>query len=173
MKRRHDYDDIREYKGYRFGIRFEPDYDHGAPWEESDGHGIVSEWTTRDKEPGERVLVSDYSHKRYYNVVETLKIAKREGWDAPPYGGKKGEKAARAVQADFEYLRQWCNDQWRYAGVIVEQLDDDDNPTGIEASLWGVETYKDYHEKDVVPELLDECMAQIEVETPDIIVSEN
>lgn len=174
--RRREYDDIREHKGYRFGVRFTHDPDSGAPWENADGHGIVSDWTTRAKAPGERVLAQDGRSKRYYDVAGTIKIAKRDGWDAEPYGPKdepKGAKAARAVAADFEFLRQWCNDVWSYVGVTVEQIDDDDKPTGVQASLWGVETYKDYHEKTVVQELIDECMSVIEVEHPDVQLSEN
>lgn len=30
-------------------VTIEQDCDHGAPWEECDGHGEVSDWTTRDK----------------------------------------------------------------------------------------------------------------------------
>lgn len=175
MSRRHDYEEIRTHKGYRFGIRYEDDTDHGAPWEENDGHGIVSEWTTRAKAPGERVLHADRGDKRYYDVAESIKVAKRDGWDAEPFGPAdepKGVRAARAVAADFQYLRAWCRDEWRYVGVVVEQIDEDDSPLGVEASLWGVETYKDYHET-VVQELIDECMASIEVEQPDIVLSEN
>lgn len=65
---------------YRVRISVQFDEDHGAPWEEHDGHGPVSEWTTRDKRPGERVLVSDRGSKRYYDVQEANRIAKADGW---------------------------------------------------------------------------------------------
>lgn len=64
---------------YRFRVNVEND-DKGAPWDEEAGHGPVSDWTTRDKRPGERVLSSDHGSKRFYDVAEANRIAKREGW---------------------------------------------------------------------------------------------
>lgn len=125
-------------RGYKAGIRIERDDDMGAPWEERDGHGPVSEWTTRDKLPGERVLCTDRAHKRYYDWAEAIKIAKREGWDAEPYGGTKGQKAERAVAADFEHLRAWCNDEWYWVGYVVKVYDERGNEIG-EDSLWGID----------------------------------
>jgi hypothetical protein len=72
--------EIIEQGGHRFRVNIERDDDNEPPWENSDGHGVVSEWTTRDKRPGERVLCSDRHSKRYYDVHETMKIAKRDGW---------------------------------------------------------------------------------------------
>ena len=37
---------------YTYTITIESDDMHGNPWEEHDGHGPVSEWTTRDRLPG-------------------------------------------------------------------------------------------------------------------------
>ena len=62
----------------------EHDSGHGAPWEECDGHGPVSDWTTRAKRPGELVLCSDGSHKRYYDFAEACRIARRDGWGYMP-----------------------------------------------------------------------------------------
>ena len=36
-------------QGRDFAVMVEPDDGMRAPWEEHDGHGIVSEWTSRDK----------------------------------------------------------------------------------------------------------------------------
>ena len=85
------------------------------------GHGPVSEWTTRAKQLGERVLVEDRrGAKRYYDFAEAVRIAKRDGWDAPPLGeGTKGQRAARAAEADFNRLRGWCNGDWEYVGIVV------------------------------------------------------
>ncbi|RQH02741.1 hypothetical protein [Paraburkholderia dinghuensis] len=66
--------------GYTFRVRVEADDSMGAPWEEHDGHGEVSGWTTRDKRPGEIVLSSDRWSKRYYDVQASMKIARRDGW---------------------------------------------------------------------------------------------
>ena len=168
--------DTFEHRGYTFHVRIEPDQDHGAPWEENDGHGIVSEWTTRDKAPGERVLASDRSHRRYYDVVETLAIAKRDGWGTAD-GRRDGESAkayaARAVEADFEYLRRWCADDWQYVGVIVSAVDEDGNPDDdLSLSLWGVESLND-HPSEIARELADELMARIEVDQPRVVRGEN
>ena len=38
--------------------------DATPPWERDDGTGDVSEWTTRAKRPGERVLNEERSQKR-------------------------------------------------------------------------------------------------------------
>lgn len=73
---------------------------HGAPWEEEDGHGDVSEWTTRDKLPGELVLSEDGRSKRFYDFAGACKIARRDGWGFLP-GVLKYEKRADCWHA-------WC-----------------------------------------------------------------
>ena len=65
-----------ERGGRTFTFRTEYDDSREAPWEEEDGHGVVSEWTTRDKAPGERVLIADRSRKRYYDIAATMRIAR-------------------------------------------------------------------------------------------------
>lgn len=128
----------------RLHITTERDNDTEAPWEHCDGHGPVSEWTTRDKRPGERVLSSDGRSRRYYDFAKAVRIAKRDGWDAPPYRtGTKGERAVRAVERNFEYLRAWCADEWEWLGVVVSlvSVDADDNETELVSdSLWGIES---------------------------------
>jgi hypothetical protein len=162
------------FKGYTFHIDFDYDQDTGAPWEENDGHGIVSEWTTRAKQPGERVLVVDRHSKRYYDVAGTLKLARKDGWGVsdPREGETKRQQLARAVEQDFAYLQGWANDDWHYVGVTVTLLDEDGEKTDISTSLWGVETYKNYHH-DVVKELVESLLSRIEVNNPDVILSEN
>lgn len=163
-----------DHKGYTFRVRFPIDQYHGVPWEEYDGHGPVSDWTRRDKMPGERVLCSDHGQKRYYDVAEATRIAKRDGWDALPYKtGTKGERAARAVEADFEYLRQWCAGQWCYVGVVVELLDDDGEPTGDDESIWGVESSDDAYLESTARELAEDILRRVEVDPPHVQLSEN
>ncbi|ALL68698.1 hypothetical protein K788_0000279 [Paraburkholderia caribensis MBA4] len=41
---------------------------------------MVSDWTTRDKRSGEVVLCTDRRSRRYYDIRETMKIARRDGW---------------------------------------------------------------------------------------------
>ena len=82
-----------EFEGFALRVEVERDQEyHSAPWDEYDGNGIISEWTHRDKAPGERVLVSDRygGAKRYYDIEGTMKRALEEGWDAPPYGACAG-----------------------------------------------------------------------------------
>ena len=52
--------------GFSVTARIESDgCSMGAPWEEHDGHGPVSEWTRRAKRPGEIVLVKDGDAARF------------------------------------------------------------------------------------------------------------
>jgi hypothetical protein len=107
--------------GYTVRVKVDIDECIGEPWKEHDGHGIVSEWRSRNsKQPGEMLLCGDGGHCRFYDFAATVKIAKRDGWDAQPYGGTAGERAHRATLADFEYLRRWCNGDWGWVVVSVE-----------------------------------------------------
>lgn len=134
-------------KTFTFKVEFEEDYDADAPWENSEGHGIVTDWEYRDKRPGELILNTNRRAKRFYDFAESVKIAKRDGWNSEPYDDNetKGERAAKAVRADYEYLRAWCKDEWRYVGVVVTLLDDEGDETEVSDSLWCVETFNDYH----------------------------
>lgn len=151
-------DDVVEVDGFEVTARLEADDSCDTPWEREDGHGPVSEWTTRDKRPGERVLSSDRSSKRYYDVQEAIAIAKRDGWDAKPYGGTKGAKAVRAVEADFERLRQWCADEWRYVGVVLTVSKGGVTLNDHAASVWGIEDNTTDYLVEVANELLDEAV---------------
>lgn len=130
-----------------------PDDDTDAPWENSDGHGIVSDWETRSKLPGELVLCDDRLSHRFYDVQETMKKARADGRGlSEPALAKlceslgrpatRGEIVAAAVRADFEFLRGWCNGEWRYVGVCVRALDVDGVAIGdpFAHALWGVKS---------------------------------
>lgn len=149
--------------GRTFRVNFEHDAGHEEPWNDGDGRGIVSEWTTRAKRPGERVIASDRSYKRYFDFAGAVAKARAEGWDAEPYTGTKGERAARATEREFEFLRQWCDDQWEYLGVTVTLLDSDGEDTHHSDSLWGVESFADYHQ-EVARELAGEILAELRAE---------
>jgi hypothetical protein len=118
------------------------------PWEEHDGHGVVSEWTSRDKAPGEMVLAVDRHRRRYYDFAATVKIARRDQWGAE--GATTGERAHLAVLADYRRLKDWCEDRWQWVGVTVE-VHRDGNVTAD--SLWGIESDGDYW-RDVAAELI-------------------
>lgn len=149
--------DTFEHNGRTFKVSIEHDSDHEFPWEDGDGQGIVSEWTTRSKLPGERILSQDRQSYRYYDIEATMKKAIEEGWNAPPYDeGIKKQKAARAVEVNFEWMRRWCNDQWEYVGVVVTLLDEEGEETDQTASLWGIESDDNQHIEEVAKELADE-----------------
>ncbi len=152
--------DTFTHEGLTFSIEIEADLYHGAPWEEEDGHGPVSGWTTRDKRPGEMVLNADRRSKRFYDFAAAVKQARAEGWNAKPYdvpGETKGQRAHKSAMADFERLRAWCNDQWQYVGVVVTCTDLPGEPS---ESLWGIESDAGEYLQDVARELADEIIAQ-------------
>ncbi len=141
-----------KYKGHTIKITFHHDEDMGPPWEEHDGHGAVTEWVHRDKYPGERLLCSDRSSKRFYDVAETMKIAKKDGWglcdeDKAKLAAKLGrpptkkEVTAEAVERDFEYLRAWCADEWCWLGYTTE-IEEPNGQTHLGDSCFGFDDEK-------------------------------
>jgi len=152
------------YRRSTFKIEIVHDSDHGTPWENEDGHGPVSDWTSRAKCPGEMILTEDRGRKRFYDFAEACRIARRDGWNAAPYdvpGESKRQRAARAAMADFERLRAWCNDQWHYVGVVVTRLDRHGNEMRHErASLWGIESDCEDYQEEVARELAAEINAE-------------
>jgi len=114
--------DVFEHNGKTFKFDVHPDYDMGEPWIEHDGHGVISEWTTRDAEQSERVLCSDRGRNRYYDLAATLEIATRDGWGPTPIV---------AIEEDFKHLQAWCDNKWGWVGVAVTLLKvDEDAPDG-------------------------------------------
>jgi hypothetical protein len=147
---------VFEVDGRTFRATVERDDHMEAPWDEHDGHGDVSDWTTRNKRPGEWIIASDGRNKRFYDFAGAVKKARAEGWDAPPYKtGTRREQAARAALRDFEHLKAWCDDEWFWVGVIVTPLCDCcDSPDGNAAeSLWGIESSDESYLKEVALEL--------------------
>lgn len=147
--------------GREYRVEIEPDHDAGAPWEECDTYGPVTYWTRSAKAPGQRVLTQDRGAYRYYDFAEACRIAQRDGWstadiEARKAGGEavtRRQQAAEAAMRDFERLREWCNGEWYYCGVIVE------GPDGEYTSLWGVESDADEHLQEVAQELAEELHA--------------
>jgi hypothetical protein len=157
--------------GLTFRVTLEHDDSHGEPWKEEDGHGPVSDWTTRSKNAGERVLAKDGSHYHYYDYAGAMELAKKDGWGLSEEATAKlaerlgraptpGEIRAAAVDADFERMRAWCNDEWSYVGVCVQLLDMDGAPVdGYGDSCWGVESDGDYW-KEVAQECAQNVIAE-------------
>lgn len=161
-------DDTFEHKGYTFRVKVEYD-ENDPPWEWTDGHGPVTDWVRRAKHPGEWVLCSDHGSSRYYNFQEAMETAKIDGWDAPPYGvGTKGERALRAVTADYEWLRKWCSGDWCYVTLHVILLKEDEDGDTVETEFeeyLGCVEY-DYsqngHWMECAKEMADELIRQFE-----------
>lgn len=147
-----------ELHGLTFAAFTASDDSMGPPWKEHDGHGSIRETSSRDdKRPGEVMLTERGRHGWAYDVQGTLKIAARDGWglndeSRDALTAKLGraptlrEVRAEAVRLDCERMRAWLADEWRWVGVIVELQDTDDNGTGEDESLWGIESDSpDYH----------------------------
>ncbi len=182
-----------EHKGYHFKVEFPHDEDADRPWENSDGHGPVreAEWD-RDygrprKAPGERILNNSPCSRETiwaYDWAKACKLAKKDGWNAPPYDAPG--RVQRAVQADFDFLAGWVNDQWSYCGVVVklldEELDEDGDGTGdyeevtdaphnVEDALWCVEDNGDYR-SEVAFQCADNIIYSIEQAISDDLMAE-
>jgi hypothetical protein len=163
------------HEGQSFRAFLEFDQDMREPWKEHDGHGIVSEWRAKEsKDPGEMVLCKDHGRCRFYDFAGTIKLAKKDGWGAPhakdcPYRYvkgklkgckcgisklKPGEVAHQAAMADFERMRDWCQDRWQWVGVIVKDA------FGNETSLWGIETDGTDYLKETARELANDLLRE-------------
>lgn len=151
--------------GFLITAAIEFDQDCEPPWANEDGHGPVSDWTTRSKRPGEIVLTADGPHKRFYDFQAAIKIAKEEKWDAKPYGeGTVGEQAVRAVTCDFQMMQAWCRVEWEYCGIVLSVSRNSVTLDSHASSLWGIELHHtaDSNEylTEVANELLDEAVSK-------------
>lgn len=116
-----------------FRVTIEPDQFSEYPWTWSDGHGQVRKSNNRhaegysDKSPGERPLnqAGRNEYQFYYDWSGAMRKAKAEGWNTTPYDAPN--PALRAVQADFNRLRDFLRDEWCYMTVIVTAIDEDGN----------------------------------------------
>lgn len=183
--------DTFEYRGRTFKYHADPDEFMSAPWDEHDGHGVISEWTTREKSPGERILCEDHRSKRYYDVQATMVRARTDGWGCPhteahevngvrfvfPGHTTPGKVASCAVEEDYRRMRGWCAGDWCWVSVrveLVEYDDDDDEVTTDEGdSLSGIESDDDSYLVSVAYELADQIMSRVEVDEPEVQLSEN
>lgn len=153
------------HKGYKFNLEIATDLDAGPPWEDCDGHGIVTDWQSTDCDDppaGYRVLCEDRGIARYYDMNASLKKAIREQWGCVEKGHTtKAQIAAQAVEEDYEYLRGYCQGDWDYIVVCVTLLDCGGKDTGECASLGGVDTSQPSYTDEVAHELADEILARV------------
>ena len=150
--------------GLQFRARIEHDDSTDAPWIEHDGHGPVTDWTRRNKRPGELILNSERGAHRYYDMAEAVKTAKRDGWGhgAPVPGETAGQKAARAALADFEYLRGWCRNYWHFVMVSVGLIMDG-NTVASSHYIGGIEST----DADTIAERIEELADTLATEAAD------
>lgn len=160
------------HAGMKFRVEYRYDGDLGPPWEHHDGHGVVSEWTSRDKRPGERVLSEDHGSRRYYDIAESIKIAKRDSWGPAVEGQTKNQIAAAAVEKDFEYLRGWCADEWHWTWILVTLLDENGGETEETESLCGMESDQDDYLKETAVDLAGQIVRRIEHEAAEAAACE-
>ncbi len=150
-----------ESDGFTVTANLEFDEGMGFPWIEHDGHGPVTDWTTRRKRPGERILNENRGSYRYYDFQTAVKIARRDGWDADPIQPEsRGERAARAAEADFQYLRAWCRDEWCFVGVVLKVSKAGVTLDPAAASLWGIESNSNDHGHDYLTEVANELLPE-------------
>jgi hypothetical protein len=172
--------ETRTINGVDYRVDWTHDHDHGSPATEYDGHGCVFETNDTpaesiellhelDDEPNmedvvryqmmrELVRPSYRANGLYYDVWETLKIARRDRWSIPnPMGLTPEERAMEAIDADYRYLKGWYDDDWHWCGITVIK-EGEDGVTYAEESLWGIESSDDeYHD-----EVINDLVAQIE-----------
>lgn len=152
---------IPQAPGYTFQLKIVYDDDNTPPWERADGHGkvrSVSAWFARPKKsPGERVLFSERGTHWIYDWQDACKQARRDGWNAEPFDAPN--RIERAVQADFDYLRRYLENQWHYVGVCVSLLDEDGGRVTdpYEFAIWGIESEATDYIEEVAKELAREC----------------
>ena len=133
--------------GYEFKIVNELD-DDITPWEYCDNEAdLVSDWTQRDKKPGEMILNTDGKFKRFFDYQAACKYALKYQWgsrDALP-GDTKKQIASKAALNLFNYWRSWCDDEWSYRYIEITLINPDTNQeTDLIESRGGIEDLNNY-----------------------------
>jgi hypothetical protein len=140
--------ETRTILGHTFTIAWLSDSNATAPWENYEGHGVVTPWLSRDKHPGELVLNDNgRGSKRFYDFADTCRVARADHWGHPdcPADATPRQRAAFAARKDYEYLRGWCNDDWHYCGISVTCTSLDNSACGADNwdCCWGFESFAD------------------------------
>lgn len=184
--------ETREIDGRKYRIDWHYDDSSGRPEEESDVHGVCADINfdpetfgeDHDPEDGELDLEEVVRHQmmrvlgttsrrqtwyRVYDVWETMKVAKADGWrdlkwEAEHPNATEEEKRMAAVDADFEFINGWYNDDWHWCGITVMLLDDEGDDTEHEESLWGLCSDDDKHHEEVIHDLVGEIQRQVKRE---------
>jgi hypothetical protein len=130
-----------EHEGFTIVATLHADDDQDPPWEREDGHGPV--YTTKHPKAGWRRLTYEADPTYYYDYEGALALAMRDHW-GPRGGDRPGlsreDNAKLAVEEDYEALRAWCEDEWRYYGVAVTVSKAGVQLTGeYDHAVWGIE----------------------------------
>ena len=132
-----DLDESIQIDGFTLTARTSHDDSMGAPWDEHDGHGDVTDWTRRDKAPGELILSNDGTNRRYYDFAAACRTARADGWGPAPYrlDVEQGANGLCRVSAQwFEgrehltYRSDWCDDEHAARADVYDQLKADVGP---------------------------------------------
>ena len=135
--------------GKKYIVQVETDYDHGAPDDEHDCHGVVVEL---DFDPHDEGAVDDWVYEnleedspreleeraRLSMMQELGRFGRGRSYKSTKYydvwaslkiakkdwGCKTDEEAQAAVDKDFEYLDGWYCDDWHWACVWVYATDE-------------------------------------------------
>lgn len=142
--------DTLEFEGLEVHVKYYYDFVMEPPWENDCGRGEVRKTINRhregdtDKRPGERPLNQPgrNEYQFYYDHAEATQRARADGWNTEPYDAPN--QVARAVEADFQFIRAFLNNDWHYVGIVCE-IHDDEGEVIAEDACWGFETYKNYH----------------------------
>jgi len=162
--------ETREILHLPFRVEWFTDADHEAPWDAEDipTSQIITEWTQRDKRPGELVLATDGRSKRYVDFAELCSYARAQQWSCeaarnltPPVTPRQA--AAMAARETFDDWKAWCNNEWHWCGITVTLLDpqNDDEETTFTASLWGLRDDEDQVHEEVILDLVRDCLQQV------------
>lgn len=162
----------------------EHDIDDTPPWDREGGHGPVTRWIHTDgwwsdagdgyrpERAGNLVLCRSNKRVRFYGFAGAMRIAKRDGWclsdldiarlrDKLGHDPEPGEIREAAVRADFERLRDWCEDRWGYLTVGVRLLDVNGYHTDEVEYLDGVESDSGDHLIAVANGLAEDIIARV------------
>lgn len=135
-----------EHAGLKFRCELSQDYDHGKPWEEFDGIGIVREvyatYGRPEKKAGEVVIHSDGRYYWLYDIKSTTEKAKSEHWgvSGDTSGLTNKQITALAVRRDMEYCRDHLTGNRWFSVMEVYQIDDDGDKVGESQYLGGIDT---------------------------------
>lgn len=107
-------------------------------------------WSAADlSDAGPYATREDQATAKELGITVTTLRAERAAKDGTP-----GERAAKAAEADFQFLHGFCRGDWCYVGVIVEGA-------GERESLWGIESDAEDYLKETARDLANEILDRV------------